>query len=262
MRAFVILFLSDLHFGRRSDADDRAHERALVACLEAHFDRATHLFLLGDVFEAWIEHRHLIPRPPARFFGLLARWADAGKAIIVFAGNHDPWHGSYFADTFGATLVYDHLETTLHGRRLYLHHGDGLVPRGLYRRVRRLVRHPVPVWLYRHLLPADAGMALARFVSHRFHGPAVEVHQVEGLRAYARHVLAATAADAVVMGHSHHAECLEWPEGTYLNPGAWYRTHTFGVLEADGVFAVRQWQDDRAVPYEPPSLHEARDSRV
>lgn len=253
----MILFVSDLHFGRLDAADDRQLELDLVACLDAHFDRADELILLGDVFEAWIEHRHLIPRPPARFFGLLARWADAGKAITLFAGNHDPWHQRYFTDTFGATLVYDHLETTRYGRRLYLHHGDGLAPRGLYRHVRRLVRHPAPVWLYRHLLPADWGLGLARYVSRRFHGPEVEARQVEGLRAHARHVLAITDADAVVMGHSHHAECLAWPEGTYLNPGAWYRTRTFGVLEREGPLVVRQWSRGESRPYEPPALHEA-----
>ena len=258
----MILFFSDLHFGRLSPSDDRASERALVACLEAHASQTTHLILLGDLFEAWIEHRHLIPRPPARFFGLLAAWADAGKAITVFAGNHDPWHLSYFADTFGATLVHDAQEATVHGRHLYLHHGDGLVRRGLYRHVRSLVRHPLPVWLYRHVLPADWGLGLARTLSRRFHGPAIEVHQVEGLRGWARHVLATTAANTVVMGHSHYAECLSWPEGVYLNPGAWYQTQTFGVLEESGTLAVQHWTDGKALPYTPPPLHEARAQHV
>ncbi len=256
----VILFVSDTHFGRLDPAADREAEQALVACMEAFFQDTTHLFLMGDVFEAWIEHAHLVPRPPARFFGALARWADAGRHITVFAGNHDPWHRSYFRDAFGATLVYDALETVLEGRRVYLHHGDGLMPRGLYRHARRLVRHPLPVWLYKHVIPADWGLGLARWVSRKMHGPDVEIRQVEGLRAYARRVLTATDADAVVMGHSHHAECTTWPEGVYLNPGAWYRTRTFGVLD-EGGFAVLEWKEGRAVPYEAP-LHEAGSPHV
>lgn len=246
-----------MHFGRLSPAEDRKAEKALVACLEAYSDRATHLFLMGDLFEAWIEHRHLIPRPPARFFGELARWADAGKPITVFAGNHDPWHHSYLHDTFNAAIVYDALNTTLYGRRVYLHHGDGIAQKGVYRYARALVRHPAPVWLYKHLIPASMGLGLAQYVSRRLHGPALETRQVEALRAHAQHVVGTTTADAVVMGHSHHAECITWPAGTYLNPGAWYRTRTFGVLEKDGVLAVQQWKNGKAVAYVPPGLHES-----
>lgn len=237
----MVLFVSDLHLGR-SGADERPLVQAFVHWLDAHAD-ADALFIVGDLFDAWIEHRHLVPRLPVRLLGALAAWTDAGKQLAVFAGNHDPWHRSFLHDELGAAVHFDGLHTAQEGRRLYLHHGDGVAPHGLYRHLRPVLRHPLPVGLYR-LLPADAGMGLARRVSARMRRRHHE-GAARAMRAHARTLLAHGEAEAVVFGHTHVPELNAWPEGVYANPGAWYETQTFLRLDADG-WTLARWADGRA----------------
>lgn len=240
------LFVSDLHLGRPG-ADDRADVAALVALLDASPD-ATALVIVGDLFDAWIEHRHFVPRPPARLLGALAAWTDAGRRLVVHAGNHDPWHRSYFADELGATVLADGaVETVAPGRRLFVHHGDGRTPGRLYRRLRPVLRHPLPVALYRTLLPADAGLALARRVAARIrHDAPVEADDAILGRAAEAYLAGAKAAGApvsgVVFGHSHVAALRAVAGGLYANAGAWHRTRTFLRADEAGM-TLAAWTD-------------------
>jgi UDP-2,3-diacylglucosamine hydrolase len=111
------------------------------------------------------------------------------------------------------------------------------------------MRHPVCTALYRTLLPADAGYRLARWVSRRLHTDSPDPKVVSGLREYARNWLANNDADALIMGHSHVAECTEGPKGTYCNLGNWYESRTFARLDEDGIHLL-QWNGTRAVDIE------------
>lgn len=232
VRAPVLLFASDFHFGRAPLADEHASARAFARLLDAHAD-AEGLFLVGDVFEAWVEYRALVPRLPLRFGGALAAWVDAGKRLVVFAGNHDPWHRTFFADELGATVVMDGHEETHAGQRLFVHHGDGLAPGGRYRRLRPVLRHPVPVALWRGL-PGDLGQRLALAASRRLRGPDEEGAVADALRVVAAARLATGRTDAVVLGHGHRPELTALPGGTYANAGAWYLQRRAAVLGDDG----------------------------
>ena len=238
----MFLFVSDMHFGRTDDLDrERRHERDLIACLRSHEADVQGLYLVGDVFDQYVEYRHLVPKGFVRFQGLLAAWTDRGVPITYLVGNHDPWHRDYFRRELGVRVVFDPVIEPLAGRRVYIAHGDGLPEApGLYRRLKPLLRHPAPVALYKTLLPGDAGMRLARWANRRVRNDEVEAAQVEAQRRHARHVLRTSAADLVVMGHSHHPEEQAWPEGRYVNLGSWYLSRTLGRLDHRG-FALLRW---------------------
>lgn len=237
----MILFVSDIHFGRGSQAEERASEAALVACLRAYEDVIEHLYLVGDVFDEYIEYHALIPKGFVRFQALLAAWTDRGVPVTYLVGNHDPWHRSYFEDELGVRVIFDDLTETAGGYTIYLRHGDGIGPKSLaYRWLKPVLRHPLPVWLYRSLLPGDSGFRLARWVNRRFGGRVIQPSVGRALRRHAQHILAETSADLVVMGHSHRAEVQVWPDGTYLNPGCWHLDRTFAGLDADGP-KLLQW---------------------
>lgn len=242
----MILFVSDIHFGHGDPGAERAKEADLIACLRAHADDVAHLYLVGDVFDEYIEYPHLVPKGYVRFLGLLAEWADRGVGITYLVGNHDPWHRDYFAGELGVRVLPDALEVQAGGRRLHLVHGDGIGGSRRYRLLKPWLRHPVPVWLYRTLLPGDLGFRLARRVNRAVGHNGIEPDVVAALRAHARRVLATTAADVVVMGHSHQAELQAWPEGRYLNPGSWHDTRTFGRLHHDEL-TLLHWNGKTAV---------------
>ena len=242
----MVLFFSDIHFGQGGAAEERAKEAELIACLRAHAGDVEHLYLVGDVFDEYIEYHSLVPKGAVRFLGLLAEWTDRGVGVTYLVGNHDPWHRDYFARELGVRVVFDPVVERIGGRSIHLAHGDGPGSSARYRRLKPVLRHPVPVWLYRSLLPADSGLRLARWVKRTFGNEGIHPETVERLRRHARAVLTATTADTVVMGHSHAPERHAWPEGVYVNLGSWHESRTFGRLDNHDLLLMR-WNGTRAV---------------
>jgi UDP-2,3-diacylglucosamine hydrolase len=242
-----------MHFGRGARSSERDKEQALIECLETHRAQVDHLYLLGDVFDGYIEYRHLIPKGFVRFQGLLARWTDRGIPVTYLLGNHDPWHQDHFSEELGVTLAPDSVERAHFGHRLYLAHGDGLVAADRSQTwVRTLLRHPVPVRLYRTFLPANVGLGLARWVSQKLHERGENPRIPTILHDQAQALLRRDALDGVVLAHSHVPALHDSPDGVYANTGNWYEQRTFVRLDEEG-WHLQQWnggqtQDIESVP--------------
>lgn len=253
----MYLIVSDTHFGKNSFARERQKEDDLIACLRSVEQEVTGLILLGDIFECFIEYRHLVPRGFVRFQALLAEWTRQGVPVTIFAGNHDPWHVDYFRRELGVEIVFDELVTEIRGRRTYLHHGDGISGKsGLYNRLRPILRHPVPVWMYRNLLPGDAGMRLAHYVSANFGEEEIDDDVAADLRAHAR-MLIDGGLERVIFGHTHVPEITRWPTGSYLNPGSWHETRTLLRIDDLGE-ELMTWNGSVCEAYQIDSLTAAQ----
>ena len=279
----MILLLSDLHLGRGTRDETRSAERDAVALLRAHEGAVVPdagapggaaLVLVGDVYDQFVEYRHLVPKGAARLVGVLAEWADRGAEVVYVVGNRDPWHVDFFEGEVGARVV-DAWEARAGGQALYIAHGDGHGPAHgradrLARRLQPILRAPRMARLYRMGLPGDAGYALARWVSRRFGTdgtPDVGAHR--RLAAAARDRLRRTDADVVAFGHSHAAALETVPPsddaqgagrgGVYLNPGYWFGDRTFATVGPDGP-ALLRWTDGAAAPLDRPAP--ARASRA
>lgn len=245
-----------MHFGRSTDTRaERACEADLVACLEAHADAIDHLYLVGDVFDAFIEYEHVIPKGFVRFQGLIARLTDHGIPVTYVLGNHDPWHRSYFEDELGVTIVPDGCSADHAGWGVYCAHGDHLAgdAGGWASRLRGLLRHPVCVRIYRTLLPGDLGMGVARSVSRAVHGRGTSPDLVRALRAAARERLQQSDTDLVVLGHSHVSTLTASNAGAYLNTGTWFADRRYGCLDGDTV-RLLQWNGTRGDVIEATDL--------
>ncbi len=237
MRRYVkmVLFVADSHLGRSPGEQDRRVERQLIGCLERQADRLTALYIVGDFFEHYIEYRHLVPKGFVRLQGFLASLTDSGLPVFYLAGNHDPWHRDYFEQEMGIRVEPDAMRVSHFGRRIFIHHGDGLDNRSRrYRRLKPLLRHPLPVWVYRSLLPGDAGMSLARCYSRSFRTEVPLPESAEAFRGVARGILEDQESDLVVLAHTHIVDYQFWESGEYLNPGCWYADQTVGILDGEG----------------------------
>ena len=249
----LLLLLSDLHLGRGSRDATRAAERDAVALLRAYEDEIVGeggtLVLLGDVYDQYIEYRHLVPKAAPRLVGRLAEWADQGAEVVYVVGNRDPWHVDFFERDVGVTVVRGAWEARRGGRALYIAHGDAFdAADRLSPRLKPLLRAPLMARLYRMGLPGDAGYALARRFARAFGtdgapDPAVAARLADA----ARQRLARTPADLVAFGHAHREALEETPHGTYLNPGYWFGARTFARVDADGP-ALLRWRDGAAEP--------------
>lgn len=247
----MILFISDIHLGQHELERELEKERALVRCLRHFEEEVEALYLVGDVFDAYMEYPSLAPKSGARLLGLLAGWTDEGRTVTYLTGNHDPWHLDYFETHLGIRIVRGPLRATHHDRRILLRHGD-LLAGGMTSRLAPFMRHPTVYALYTRLLPGDLALRFARWVSHANRGPVIEPAKIERLRAAATAVLEADGADLVVMGHTHQPEHLEIHGGTYCNLGSWDLEQTFALLDADGL-RLRRWTGEEAMTVETKS---------
>jgi UDP-2,3-diacylglucosamine hydrolase len=112
------LFISDLHL-----SEDSPHiEQGLVTFLEQEGD-IDRLFLLGDIFEAWIGDDDDSPLA-LRFAEAMKRVADAGTQIYFTRGNRDFLIGQSYLNQFGAKLLGDSVCVEVAGESTLLMHGD------------------------------------------------------------------------------------------------------------------------------------------
>ncbi len=236
----MVLFVADMHLGRSHRAAERTVETDLVSLLRSTAPDLEALYLVGDVFDHYIEYRRLVPKGFVRLLGTLADLTDRGIPVTYLLGNHDPWHIDYFRSEIGIRVEAGPVREPHCGRIVYVHHGDGFDSASpVYNWMKPVLRHPLPVWIYRNLLPGDVGMRLARWYSTRLGNDALSEKRVADLRRRASDLLSRSAVDVVVFGHSHAPDCVEGPDGTYLNPGCWYLDRTVGVLDDTGIQLMR-----------------------
>jgi len=226
-----------MHLGQGTGTEERTIEQTLLTCLRAYESRVTHLYLVGDVFDGYIEYPRLVPKGFVRFMALLADWTDRGIGVTYLTGNHDPWHIDYFTTELGVRVAFDYLMEHAENTLCYIRHGDGLKSKAW--NPRALLKKPTLVWLYRTLLPADTGLAIAQKVSRSLHRRRYDPRVPDVMRSYAREVLETTATRLVVMGHSHQAEPWDWGEGAYMNLGSWRGGGFFGTLDTARVQLLR-----------------------
>ena len=132
------LFISDLHL---SAERPKANER-FFGFMEGKVRGAAALYVLGDLFEAWIGDDD--PEPAHReVVAAIAALAAAGTLVYVMRGNRDFMIGERFCADSGAILLDDPVILDVDGKRVMLSHGDGLcVDDRAYQKLRALVRDP------------------------------------------------------------------------------------------------------------------------
>lgn len=121
-----IYFISDAHLGSLAIEHRRTQERRLVNFLDQIKDKASAVYMLGDMFDFWYEYKYVVPRGFTRFLGKLAELTDMGVEVHYFTGNHDIWSYGYLEQECGVKMHYDATTIELHDKVFYLAHGDGL----------------------------------------------------------------------------------------------------------------------------------------
>ncbi|MEX2154079.1 MAG: UDP-2,3-diacylglucosamine diphosphatase [Gemmatimonadaceae bacterium] len=234
--AYVI---SDAHLGFAT----RDVERALIRFLRHLPGRAGSLVINGDLFEFWFEWKTVMPRRTFRVLAALADLRDSGVPILMVAGNHDCWGGEILRDDVGVDFQLDPWEGTLGGWRARVEHGDGLreqEDRG-YRALRRVLRNPVAIRLFRWLHP-DWGSAIANRTSHtsrtyQAKDGGAGLRQTATLRLGSQREL-----EVVIYGHSHVAELSRIGNAAYANAGSWLDQATFLRIVPERI-ELQRWDD-------------------
>lgn len=132
------LFISDLHL----EAERPDISRQFLGFLSSEASQAEELYILGDLFEAWVGDDD----PNAHYFTIkraLRKVTDGGVTVYFMHGNRDFLVGQQFANETGVKILKDPHKVTLYGQKTLLSHGDILCTDDVqYQRVRKMVRDP------------------------------------------------------------------------------------------------------------------------
>lgn len=231
----VALFASDMHLGDH----DPGTATLFLEALQSAGSTATHVFLLGDLFEAWVgdDQPDIVARAALALFG---RLTATGCRIFAMRGNRDfllNLPDGRFSALTGAVMLDDPCAVTLFDEPVVLAHGDALcIDDADYQRVRALVRGEA--WQNEFLArPLDERLAIAlalraesegararrereserEFDSARAKGessgsPVSTLADIAGNvnRGAVDDALRAACAATIIHGHIHRPACHEW----------------------------------------------------
>ena len=233
-----IYFSSDNHLGAPTMESSKPREKKFVAWLDEIKEDAAAIFLLGDLFDFWMEYKTVVPKGFTRTLGKLAELSDSGISIYYFVGNHDLWMNGYFEEELNIPVFHKPQQFEINGVSFFIGHGDGLGPHDKgYKRMKKLFTNPVAKWFFRWLHP-DIGVRLAQYLSvknklisgdddAKFLG-----EDNEWLVLYAKRKLEKRHYDHFIFGHRHLPLEINLNEKSkYTNLGDWVSYYTYAVFD-------------------------------
>lgn len=201
------LFISDLHL----DASRPAITELFGAFMQREARDADALYLLGDVFEAWVGDDD--PSDTGAYVAARIREvADAGVPVFFIRGNRDFLLGEAFARRAGMRILPDPAVIMLYGKPALVLHGDLLCTGDTaYQAFRAQTRNPAwqAQFLAQPLAARLAFAAQARAASQAHQGGMKQDDKAtfETLTDVAPATVAATFAqfgiDTMIHGHTH-----------------------------------------------------------
>ena len=221
------LFISDLHL----DPTRPAVTRAFLQFLSEQAPRASRLYILGDLFEAWIGDDDDAPLA-IEVQDALAAYTAAGHQLFFMAGNRDFLIGEDFARRTGAQLLEDPTLIDLDGTPTLLMHGDTLCTDDVdYQAFRAQARSPA--WqapLLAQPLPVRRQLA-AKLRAETQSLAAMKADDIMDVnRAEVDRVMAGHDARLLIHGHTHRPDRHPVKGGERIVLGDWH--HSLWYLEA------------------------------
>lgn len=237
-------FFSDVHLGMRPSIDEKERELKLVSFLESIRGDAEKIYIVGDLFDCWIEYRKVVPKGYFRTLAKINEIVGQGTEVHFFSGNHDFWLNTYLHDEVGLILHYDSFATEIGGKRFYITHGDGLSKGDLgYKIIKKILRSRINQFLY-SLVHPDIGIWLAQKSSNTSrHANDEKFFGGTGMQDFAE-LKVKEGFDYVIMAHFHKPQNIEIQAGShkgyYITLGDWIKNFTYGEF-SDGEFVIKKY---------------------
>ena len=238
--AMPTLFISDLHLD-----DARPQVTALFSrFVEGEARGADALYILGDLFEAWIGDDD--PSDTGRIVAEALRGlSDSGVPVYFMHGNRDFLVGADYAARAGMALLHDPSVVVLHGRPVLLMHGDTLCTDDTaYQQFRAQSRDPrwQAQFLSGPLAARQAFAEQARAASRAHQAGLREAGAMDAITDVAPRTVEATfrqfGIDTLVHGHTHrpavHALDVDGRACTRTVLGDWHEQGSVLRVDAAG----------------------------
>jgi UDP-2,3-diacylglucosamine hydrolase len=236
----AILFISDLHLSpERPEVT-----RAFLHFLEQQAVSAEALFVLGDLFEAWIGDDDNCPTG-VEIQNAFKQLTDKGVALFIQHGNRDFFIGKKFCNATGATLLEDEHLVEYNEQTVLVMHGDTLCTDDIdYIRFRKKIRHPISKFLLQ-LLPLKYRQKLAN--NMRAKSKAANANKPSAIMDVNTDAVDAVMSKhqvkTLIHGHTHRPDRHQHTNGERIVLGDWHDRGWFVIWNKDG-FALESFAVD------------------
>jgi len=237
-------FFSDVHLGLKSRAEEKAKEKNVVNFLKTITPDAKEIYIVGDLFDCWIEYRKVVPKGYYNLLSAINNIVESGIPVHFLSGNHDFWLNTYLRDDVGMTIHYDPVELMIDNRKFFIAHGDGLSKGDTgYKIIKKILRSKFNQFLY-SLIHPDIGITLAQGSSRSSRKHTDKPYGAsDGMKEFAIKKIS-EGFDFVIMGHYHMPQKIELKEnnhsGYFITLGDWINNYTYGTY-SDGAFELEYW---------------------
>lgn len=117
-------FVSDVHLGS-GDNGDASKTETFVNFLRSLQGKADVLYLLGDIFDFWLEYEDEIPAGYEAVLSEIRTLTGNGCRVKFLRGNHDYWTLDYFERELGMEVFSEpYLIEKINGLDICVGHGD------------------------------------------------------------------------------------------------------------------------------------------
>ncbi len=234
-------FFSDNHLSSQNGPEQRERLRDMLACLAAIRDSGGTLFILGDFFDFWFDHRDYVPPALEPAVAALRSLREHGVTVHYIGGNHDYWVEGYLTREAGIRFHPGPIEFDFGGTRFFCLHGDEVIYRhAVYPLIRRILRAPLAIALLKCLPPAAIyalGERISKYNQRVDQIPAAPEAMIAKLRAFLRDKLREGYGIAI-SGHVHKSDLIRWETGTTVILGDWIHGRRYGRWDEESGFRL------------------------
>jgi len=233
-----IYFLSDAHLGLPNDEESLVREKLLVEWLEKVRKDAEEIYLVGDIFDFWFEHKRVVPRGFTRVLGKISEICDSGIPVHYFTGNHDLWIFNYLPKETGVILHRERVILESNGKRFFIAHGDGLGSKDYgFKFLKKIFLNKICQWFFKRLHPNFTmwiGINWSR--GSRYNDKPKNLkflgENKERLLAYAKQKLKEQHYDYFIFGHRHVPYEFQLQDNSkFINLGDWITNFTYAEFD-------------------------------
>jgi len=157
-----IYFISDIHL----DSKNSVVENKFLNFISDHGPSMKELYILGDLFEFWIDDHYDISQNK-KIISKLKNLSEKGTKIFLTHGNRDFLIGKNFEKIANVKLLPENYVVNLQGMKILITHGDLLCTDDIaYQKFRKFIRNKIIISIF-NLLSNNIKSKLALYLRNK-----------------------------------------------------------------------------------------------
>lgn len=239
-----LVTISDIHI---REVNDQGHQCLRSFLAHPLTQKATHVALLGDIFDLMAgDHAAYVERFQ-EIFDELGELCKTGKIVFFAEGNHDMHLTALFKRaslSWGVEAAHrlQVLPTEriieIAGKNVVIGHGDEYNRSDTtYLKYKKFIKKPLLAFIADHVMPLAVIDYFGQQASKKSRAYGSRTYNEEEVRLKFRHGVEAMTpdgVDVVVGGHSHVVDEFKFKKGVYLNNGYPPKSRKFIAVDSEG----------------------------